>query len=377
MIKILFFIDKFSYNGSIGGAEKVLISLVNHLDTSKFDITVQTLFPDEYAKMLNPNIKYKYCYPKKNPLIYKVFRVEAQMGLTYYWHIKDKYDIEVAYLENETTKVLAASTNKHAKRIAWIHCDFEVAFGNNTAYIAKVAKQYKKFDKIACVSEKCKESIISLFGNDPEVVVVHNVIDDKEIIEKASVKIPEVLKKRRFTLCTVGNFTPPKNYIRLLKTADKLHQNGYEFDLWIVGDGAQRKLLESYINDNNMTSYVTLFGFQKNPYPFMKAADFLVCSSNYEGFSTFISEGLILGKPILTTDCSGMKELLGESEYGMIVPNDDNAFYNGLKRMLSLSETEFLCYAKRSSERGKAFSTDCLVRDTELFFIKTLSSTMT
>ena len=57
MIKILFFIDKFAYNGSIGGAEKVLITLVNHMDPNKFDITVQTLYPDEYEELLNPYIK--------------------------------------------------------------------------------------------------------------------------------------------------------------------------------------------------------------------------------------------------------------------------------------------------------------------------------
>jgi hypothetical protein len=48
MIKILFFIEKFSYNGSIGGAEKVLITLVNNMDPGKYDITVQTVFPDPW-----------------------------------------------------------------------------------------------------------------------------------------------------------------------------------------------------------------------------------------------------------------------------------------------------------------------------------------
>ena len=368
MIKLLFFIDKFAYKGSIGGAEKVLITLVNHMDPEKFDITVQTLYPDEFASLLNPNIKYKYCYPKKTSFSNNLFRVEAQLGLTYPLHIKGDYDIEVAYLEAETTKVMAASTNKKAKKIAWIHCDFDVAVKDKAEFVSKTAPQYRKFDRIACVSEKCKESFIAMFGDDPEVVVVHNVIDDKEILEKAKQPLPIGVTKRKKTLCSVGNLTPPKNHIRMLSSAYRLHEDGYDFDLWIVGEGQQRLKIEEFIRKNQMSSYVTLHGFQKNPYPFMKEADLLVCSSNYEGLSTFVSEGLILGKPIITTDCSGMKELLGKSEFGVIVPNNDDAFYNGVKTMLSLSKEELKNFANKSLERGEDFSTNNLVKESERLF---------
>lgn len=367
MIKILFFIDKFAYNGSIGGAEKVLITLVNHMNPTKYDITVQTLFPDEFSSLLNKNIKYKYCYPRKTSIYYNIFRIEAQMGWVYPLHIKDDYDIEVAYLENESTKVMAASTNKKAKKIAWVHCDFDVAVNDKEEFYKKTVKRYKKFDKIACVSEKCKESFISIFGDSPEAVVVYNTIDDKEIHEKSEQQLPDGVNKRKFTLCTVGNMTPPKNHIRLLKTVHRLHKDGFDFDLWMVGDGEIRAQIEVYIAENDMNAYVSLFGFQRNPYPFMKAADWLVCSSNFEGFSTFISEGLILGKPIITTECSGMLELLGDSEYGIIVPNNDENFYKGLKKIVSYSEKQTQDYAEKSCLRGEMFSTDYLVKETESF----------
>ena len=363
MIKILFHIDTLVG----GGAEKVLCNLVNHMDQSKFDITVQTIFPDDPTKYLLDGIHFKYIYPSRNKFYQMVYRVEAALGLVYPLHMKDDYDIEVAYLEFGPTKVIATSTNKKAKKIAWVHCDFDIAIKDKEAFIKKAASQYKKFDKIACVSEKCKDSFVSMFGNDPEVVVIHNVIDDKEILEKADQPLIGV-EKKRLTLCTVGRLSAPKNYFRLLKTAYKLHVDGFDFDLWFVGDGEQRDLIEEFIREHDMGAYVTLFGFQKNPYPYMKAADLLVCSSDYEGFSTFIAEGLILGKPIITTDCSGMRELLGDSEYGVIVPNKDEAFYNGVRMMLSMNKEELKEYADKSFERGKLFSTDYLVKDTEFFF---------
>lgn len=363
MIKILFHIDTLVG----GGAEKVLCNLVNHMDHSKFDITVRTVYPDDAAKYLADGIHYKSIYPSKNKFHQMLYRAEAALGLVYPLHMKDDYDIEIAYLEFGPTKVIASSTNKKAKKIAWVHCDFEIAIPDKKAFIEKAASQYKKFDKIACVSEKCKESFVSMFGNDPEVVVIHNVIDDKEILEKADQPLIGV-EKKRLTLCTVGRLSAPKNYFRLLKTANKLHGDGFDFDLWFVGDGEQRDLIEDFIREHDMESYVTLFGFQKNPYPYMKAADLLVCSSDYEGFSTFIAEGLILGKPIITTDCSGMRELLGDSEYGVIVSNKDETFYDGVNMMLSMNKEELKVYADKSLVRGKLFSTDYLVKDTELFF---------
>ena len=59
MIKILFYIEKLAYQGSIGGAEKVLLTLVNNMDPRQFDITVQTLYPDEYARLLAAHIHYQ------------------------------------------------------------------------------------------------------------------------------------------------------------------------------------------------------------------------------------------------------------------------------------------------------------------------------
>ena len=366
MIKILFHID--TLGG--GGAEKVLCNLVNHMDQTKFDITVQTLFPEDPTRYLVDGIHYKYIYPSDNQFNRNLYRIEAALGLVYALHMKNDYDIEIAYLEFGPTKVMASSTNKKAKKIAWVHCDFDVAIKDKEEFVKKAAKLYQQFDKIACVSEKCKESFASMFGNDPEVVVIHNVIDDNEILGKAEQCLPSIAEKRHFTMCAVGRLSAPKNYLRLLSTVNRLREEGYDFDLWMVGDGEQKNLLKEYISKHKMNSYAKLMGFNMNPYPFMKAADILVCSSNYEGFSTFVAEGLILGKPIITTDCSGMHELLGNSEYGMIVPNYDEAFYDGMKDMLSMDEEQLKCYADKSKARGKMFSTEYLTKNTERFFEK-------
>ena len=366
-IKVLFYIDTLIG----GGAEKVLRNLVNSMDYNKFEITVQTTFKEDVSEYFNEQINYRYCYKSKNSISRLIFRAEAAAGLVYPLHIKDDYDIEVAYLEAASTKIMSGSTNKKAKKLAWVHCDLRKITDNPEAYAQKAKAWYEKFDKVICVSENVRQGFKELFGNTPESVVVYNTIDDKEVMEKAEENLPEDITKNKLTLVMVGRLMAQKNYPRLLKTAKKLLEEGFNFDLWILGEGEKRNTLEEYISQNSLSNNVKLLGFRNNPYPFIKNADLLVCSSNYEGFSTFVTEGLILGKTVVTTNCSGMDELLGENEFGIITENNDESFIEGLRKILSnpplLDE-----YTKKAQTRGKQFSKEMLTAQTENIFYNTL-----
>lgn len=363
MIKLLFFIESLSYNGLIGGAEKVLINLVNQMDPQKYDITVQTVFPDLFSSLLKEHIHYKYCYKNKNRITAMLYRVEAETGLMYRCHIKNNYDIEAAFLEYGSTKVIAASTNKKAKKVAWIHCDLNIALKDKAGFVKKTEKQYKNYDKIICVSEQCEKSFKEVFGGRFDPIVLHNVIDDEEIKRKALQALPDSVRKSKTVLCSVGNFTPPKNHLRLLRACKRLRLEGHDFELWLVGDGMLRTEIENYIKDNGLEETVRLFGFQANPYPFMRAANLLVCSSDYEGYSTFITEGVILQKKILTTDCSGMQDILGGYPAGRIVANNDEAFFEGLIKYFQQPEEISGCVSDST-----VFSTQKLVKENEAFF---------
>ena len=362
MIKILFVIE----NLSDGGAEMVLRNLVNNMNQSEFDITVMTTFPVDSKKYLAEGIKFKSLYKKYSKFNYTKYRVESALRLAYKFHVKEKYDIEVAYLECGATKIVAGS-NSGAKKIAWVHCELKRAMQNPEEFANQTKKYYNKYDRVACVSKKVAKDFEELFGNTPKADVVYNVVDSDKIIDKSNEKFKYLNKKTKFTIATVGRLTTPKSYLRLLKIAKRLKYDNLDFNLWIIGDGEQRQMLETYIKENDLTDSVKMFGFQENPYPFMKAADLLVCSSIYEGFSTYITEGLILGKPIVTTECSGMRELLGDSEYGIITENSEDALYEGIKRIMT-DEELLKHYEEKSIERGYSFHTDVLVNGNEQFF---------
>ena len=364
-IKILFFIEELR----AGGAEKVLCNLVNELDQTRFDVTVQTLWKADAAQFLKPGVRYRYCYGARTGLNRSRSRLEAAAGLTYPLHMKGDYDIEVAYLEFGPTKILAGSTNKKAKKLAWVHCDLEQKLSGKPETIQKVSGQYAAYDRIVCVSRTAKESFVRLIGREEDVTVLYNTVEDAAIREKALAVIPAVPEKRRLTVVTVGRLSSEKQFDMLLRVHKRLLQDGLIHDLWIVGEGDQRNLLEKQIAENDLADSVRLCGYQTNPYPFMWAADLLVCSSRYEGLSTFVTEGLILGKPIVTTECSGMRELLGDSEFGLITDNSEEALLEGMRRMLTEPETREQ-FAARAAVRGQDFSARSLTEKTEDYFIK-------
>lgn len=364
MIKVLFLIEHMK----MGGAENVLCNLVNHLDPEKFEVTVQTIWPNENQKQFRQGIRLRSCYKNHSKWTDWLMRLEAQLKLTYPLRIRDNYDIECAFLEFAPTKILSASTNRKAKKAAWVHCDLQKVAEDSGADLSVCAPWYQNFDQVVCVSQDVQKSYDRLFPDAAEAKVLHNVVNDAKIKEQALCALPENISFRRKTVVSVGRLESQKNYKGLLRVHNRLVKEGYEYDLWILGKGAQREQLDDYIRQEALGDSVKLLGYVENPYPYLREADFLVCSSKYEGFSTFITEGLILGKAIVTTDCTGMKEQLGESEFGLITPNDEESLYQGMKKMLS-DDSLRKRYEEKALQRGKLFSAQHLVHEAEAFLL--------
>ncbi len=364
MIDILFFIESLSG----GGAEKVLRNLVNAMDQTRFSITVQTLYPEDVAAQLAPGIHYKFCYASNSAVNRTRMRLEAALGLTYRLHIRDKYDIEVAYLECGSTKIMAGSTNKRALKLAWVHCDLAKKADDPAAFARETAKYYRRFDRVVCVSDTARQSFETLFPGSTSAITLYNTVNDADVRKKANAYEPPYQKNTRNLVC-VGRLSPEKGVDRLLRLHTQMLAAGIHQHLWLIGDGPDRESLERYAQTHALSETVHFEGFRDNPYPYIARADLLVCPSYYEGFSTFVTEGLILGKPIVTTACSGMHELLGNSEYGLITDNNDDALYLGLKRMLT--EPGLLAhYTQRAAVRRWDFRQEALVRETEEFFLR-------
>lgn len=375
--KILFLIDMLRG----GGAEKVLTDIVKYLDKDKFDITVISVFDGgKYVEDVKKYTKYDYIFPEYrsnsclskiiNSLKYRTAKFmlrRVKPKILYKYAINDKYDYEVSFLEGYSSIIVSGSTNEKAKKIAWIHTDLiKNPWSKDYFKYQSEKDMYLKFNKIMCVSEDVKKSFEEKFNIQNNVYVQYNPIDENLIKYKSKEEL-DIERTNKFLITTIGRLEPQKSYDRLLRVHKKLIDLGYDYELWIIGEGSEKGRLEKYIMNNNLNSSVKLLGFKKNPYKYLSVSDLFVCSSLIEGFSTVATEATILGVPIVTTDCSGMKELLGNSEYGVITENDENQLFNGLSKILDNNKL-YNHYLIKSQERSEYFKLENRMNEIEEIF---------
>ncbi|MBQ9761495.1 MAG: glycosyltransferase [Oscillospiraceae bacterium] len=362
--KLLFLIP----NLKPGGAEKVLVNLVNNLDWKKYDITLQTLFDvGVHRESLKPHIRYRTVFPfqfRGNTIVFKMFSPR------FWWNrfVKERYDIAVSYLEGPTSRILGGCP-AGVKKVAWVHIELKtpdaaaVGFCNPT----EAERVYNGFNQIVAVSQNVKECFCENLRITTPVSVLYNTNETEQILEKAN----EPPKNRDFvtgevpSVCTVARMMKTKGFDRLLNAHKRLLDEGLKHHIYILGVGEEQKAIEQQMKRLGIEDSVTLLGFQKNPYQYVSRCDLYVCSSRREGFSTAVTEALILGTPVVSTDCSGARELLGEQdEYGLVVENSEEGVYQGMKKMLS-DPALLAHYKEKARERGSFFSRTETVRAVE------------
>lgn len=363
MKKVLFLIP----NLSVGGAEKVLVNLVNNLDKTKFDITVQVLFAGGVnERFLKSHIRLKYCFKKTfrgNSHILKMFSPKV----LYKKFIKEHYDIVVSYLEGPTARIVSGCPYKDTKLVSWIHIQqYNKKRASNSFRSFKEAKKcYERFDNTICVSKSVKKDFCGIFDFNGNIEVLYNTNETNAILELSKEDIDISMGRSTVNICLVGKLLKNKGVDRILRVHKQLLSEGFDNHLYYLGVGSEETNLKTFIKNENIEDKVTFLGYQTNPYKYVKACDLFVCASFAEGFSTAATEALIVGTPVVTVEVSGMKEMLGENnEYGIVTENNEEALYEGIKKMLT-TPGMLEDYAKRAEERGKYFSTENTVKAVE------------
>lgn len=351
-----------------GGAEKVLVNLVNNMDHTQFDITVMSLFDEGINRQfLSPKVTYKYCFKKMirgNSHLMKLLSPQT----LHRWLIKDHYDVEIAYLEGPCARVISGCTDKTTKKTAWIHIEQkgEKHTASSFRSVKEAADCYNRFDTLVGVSENVKASFLAALPVRTPMQVLHNTNESTKIQTMAKEPIEaDLFSRSELNLIGVGKLLKNKGFYRLIPIVQKLRDEGLPAHLYILGTGPMEKELKELAQQHGVDDAVTLLGYQTNPYKYVAKSDLFVCASFAEGFSTAATEALIVGTPVCTVEVSGMKEMLGEdNEWGVVTENDDEALYRGVKRLLD--EPALLAhYKEKAAERGKIFRTEKTVQATE------------
>lgn len=223
----------------------------------------------------------------------------------------------------------------------------------------KQKKIYQRFDKVVGVSQTVIDAFEELTGLKGISTVKYNTNETDKILKlcKDPVNNPKFVEKEDvLKICGVAKVRPRKGFMRLAEAHKRLQDEGYKYHIYILGEGEEQEKIQSYLDKNQIADSFTFLGYDTNPYKYVARCDWFICPSFEEGFSTAATEALVVGTPVVTTLCSGMKEMLGENnEYGIIVENSSEGVYEGLKEVVSKPEL-LEPYTRQAEIRGEKFS---------------------
>ena len=343
-----------------GGAEKVFVDLIRRFDRQKYDVSLLLIKGmGVHMSSLPSWLRTLALYKAKTSLVHKVrwhFRRSRDIMLKRDLNriLKDeRFDTIVSFLEGPAMKSHYFIMERAKRNVSWVHVNLEV--NHWTRYMfrntAEEAALYSKMDEIAFVSHGALDAFVHKFGVDRPMRVIPNVIDTETIRKRAE---EEVIPTSKFTIINVGRLASQKRQDRLIRTAKVLKTMGLDFEVWILGTGPMEQELKSLVKKEGVANEVKFLGFQTNPYPYIKAADMFLLTSDTEGWPTVICEALSLGCPVVSTRVTGSEELLGTGA-GILTSKDPETIGKTVYDLASSPEL-LAQYAAMAAKRGREFN---------------------
>lgn len=309
-----------------GGAEKALMTILDNLDYSKYNVDLIVLAKEKsYLYNINENVNVSYMYDTIGQLYGEY--VNGKFNL----ELKKEYDIEIGFLGLFTAWAICRFGSPNAKKITWLHSDFPfMVSGNTVEYVTDI---YGRMDNIISVSDGVSKSVVDFIGDslNSKLKRIYVPVNTSKI-RKLSLESIEY-KKSKFTIMSMGRLSGEKGFDRLIKAHKKLIDEGIDHELIILGSGGEEVNLRKLVKNLGLEESCKLVGYQKNPYPWVKMCDIFVSPSHTEALPLAIIDAMILEKPIVATDTHGSRALF-KDKLGMMVSNSEDGLYYGLRLMI-------------------------------------------
>ena len=261
--------------------------------------------------------------------------------------LEEEFDLAVAYLEGGSAYYVANFV-KAKKKAAFIHIDYAQA-----GYNRKIDGDcYLKFDRIFTVSKEIQEPFLNIY---PELAqrmdVFHNILDVQRIyrLSKEPGGFPDDFDGVK--ILTVGRLKAQKALEVSIDAMRLLKDSGVKARWYVLGEGDQRAFLENYIRQQGLERDFILMGAVGNPYPWFAQADLYVHCSRFEGKSIAIQEALLLGCPVVVSDCSGNREQLTDGVNGQLCQLSADEIARTIRQLLADPE-RMERYRRAASEQG-------------------------
>lgn len=309
-------------NLSGGGAERVIVNLLRHLNRQKIELMLMVTelkgpyvaeLPDDVPVVDLQASRVRYALPK---LVNHINRLKPDVVMSTLNYMNMALLSVKPFLRNNP-KLIVREANTPTKSMQF-HPPFK-----KRLFTRLYQWQYPKADVIITQSDGMRSDLLSFLPqvSPKKVVRIYNPLDVDKVIQEANTHNPFQIGEGR-QIVAAGRLTYQKGFDLLLHAFQKVAMVCEDVHLQIMGEGPMREELTDLADQLGMSGRVTFQGFQANPYPYMKHADLFILSSRWEGFPNILLEALACGSAVVSTECpSGPKEILANNEYGLLIPD--------------------------------------------------------
>ncbi len=352
-----------------GGVSKSLLSLLNVIDKTKYDISLlvindkgsfQSQIPTNVHIISDARLTALLSGPAGIISLLKTGHLILALGLLIKCVlsvfskgyaglflsklmprvINHNYDLIVDYNGQQDLYYMVDKL-KGDKKISFFHSDYR-----KWRYYEKVdRKYYDKVDGIYTISNVCVEALKEVFPEHAHKVRLMGNITSPLLINKLAQETIPIKRNHQYVFASLGYVSKNKGSEIAMEVARLLKDDQIDFEWWFIGKMLDDMDYNGFVKQHHLEENIKFLGVQSNPYPFLKEADIYVHLSKFEGKSIALDEVKILCKPVVVTNFSTVHDQFENGVNASICEMNATSAY---KRIIGLIEHSEI--AKRYSD---------------------------
>jgi glycosyltransferase involved in cell wall biosynthesis len=343
-----------------GGAQRVVVTLLRHLDRSRFRLTIATVdtrgavfrddVPEDVEFVDLGCTRVRHALVK---LVRLIWRLKPDVVFSTLGHLN---------LALAAIRPLLPNASRYVAREAIVVSESLKDLRRSGWWAWAYRRLYRRFDLVVCQSVDMRDDLIGNFSlPSSKAVVIHNPVDIDRIralaaepVHGADEPVPPDTARGSVHLVAAGRLVAQKGFDLMIE-AIALCANP-QVCVTILGEGPLKSSLERLAAERGVAGQIRFLGFQRNPYPYFARADAFVLSSRFEGFPNVVLEALACGTPVIATPAAGGVSEILDGISGCLLADAISA------EALSREIKRFVKGTRMGSDAARPFAVETIVR---------------